>query len=486
MEVCAIQSQSDDFIRNTHKSSNSNLSHVIDSMSCLNLKSHQNAGNGLMFNDDKSNFILTCNHINSSNRLKYCKASTLSDNSYENCDVLLSIKEIDVTILKYNSRTLNGILLSKYTSLSFTDVNLNDGLILKTSNSIVKIYNCELTNSHIRSQLFPEIPTLCITVDDSIETTGLSGSIVYTSNNVPIGIVVCFNNSIRKIECVYLPFLLNFIEKMIANNISHVEGIHVNTVVCEIEYNGQDMIGNYVVEDSCSYPNGKKDFKFKKDDIIVSVNNQCIDINGCINCKHFFGLDINIPMVTYLMIISTLLKKVPIMIIKSTDDNEIIMREHMIDGILYSNIFTNLSHDNMNRVIWKGFIFVEMSEELIFNYEKQGYSMSKEILKNMKSYSNGSSNVILLDIDSAKVPVKYNNLSFPMKGHDGNYCVLCLDKIGQKKICNLMDLYDILNSYKTSTATFTFTIEGNVDKNYEDFSIENNIDGKDKEIKLVV
>ena len=486
MEVCSIQSQSDTFTRCTDKSSSANLSCVIDNMSSLNLKSHQNVGNGLMFNNNNDNFILTCNHVNSSNHLKYCKESILNEKIYENCDIFLTIKEIDIIILKYNARILNGISLVNYTSLFVTNINLNSGLVLKTYDSIINIDSCELKNSNIRSQLFPEIPTLCITVNDSIEMEGLSGSIVYTSDNIPVGIVVCFNNSIRKIECVYLPFLLNFIEKMISSNVSHIKGIHVNTVMCEIEYEGNDMTSNYVIEDSCNYPNGKKEFKFKKDDIIVSANNQRITDNGCINCKHILGLDMNIPMVTYLMVASTLLGRVPIVILKQTDDNDVIKREYLIDGISYSDIFTTLSFDNMRRVIWKGFIFVEMSEELIFNYEKKGYSMSKEIFKNIKSYSNGSSNIILFDINTTAVPPKYSELSFPMRGHDGNYCVLNLDKIGQKKVHNLTELYDILKLYKTSSATFTFTIKGNMNKTCKEITIENKIDSKDKEVKLVI
>lgn len=463
-EICSVQSQSDKFKRHIDKMPNANLSYVIDNMSNLSLENTNSSCNGLVFNNGKDNFVLTCNHVNLSDHLKYCNV-IISNETYE-CEVFFSIKELDIVILKFESRITHGLTISDYTPN--TNISL-DNLTLRVHNKKINILNYFLDNLHVKSQLFPTVPTLCIRIKESIKIEGLSGGIVTNSSNVPIAIVVCKNELSKNIECLYLPFVLSFIEKMIRLNITSVKGIHVNTADCEIEYNGKDINGNYVVEDSCNYPNGRKEFKFKKDDIIISVNDQQIKRDGYINCSDVLGFNIDVPMTTYLMLITTICECASIKLIRPTE-NDMTDKEYLINGICYHNIFTNQSYDNLKRVIWKGFIFVEMSEELLFNYEKQGYSMSKQITKTVKSYYDGTSNVVLLDIEPSKVPQKYSKLSFPLKDDDGYYCVLNLEKIGQKKIKNLDDLYDILNSYKTSLATFTFHVKGNI-KNDDEFKI---------------
>ena len=57
------------------------------------------------------------------------------------------------------------------------------------------------------------------------------------------------------------------------------------------------------------------------------------------------------------------------------------------------------------------------------------------------------------------VQSKYNKLQFPLCGENGNY-FLQLEKIGQKKINDIDELYRILSTYKKMT-TFIFKSDNN-------------------------
>ena len=426
MDICNIQLDEQPFERTILKEIN-NLSYVRDNMisikSAMSMKyvneNTSSSGNGLLFNYNNQNFMLTCSHLVKNNNLTCCSGTNLEGTL--NFETFLNLKELDILIFNTSNRELLGINLNRYNP----EYNQDSELILNhlnndNSHSTLNITEHELTNKNIKSNLFPEIPTLCVSVNRRHNIDGYSGSIIKDTDNNPLGMVMYSVESRceHHLECIYLPFLFKLLIKMIDRNITEFKGVNIKHSSCLIDNNGCDMYANYILEDSCNYTlTDDRQYKFKGGNIILSVdNNDIVSHYGCINCKSLINLDIDLPMNTYLMVATTLNETCYIKMAEfESNSTEEKVRKYLVDGKSYTDIYNNRISDDLNRVIWKGFVFTELSEELLLTYDQKGYDIPHELLETVEQLKSKKI-IIVMDIINKQSSIKYKHFSFPMKG----------------------------------------------------------------------
>jgi hypothetical protein len=452
--ICKLQSKANTHKEYIHGDEESDLSVSIDRLNIDDDK-YIRTGYGIVINFNDKSYVITCYHILNTLALEYCHVDTSSgsDKSFFNMDCVLDMKEMDVAILTYNNDTYNtsGINLDEY----LHDVN-NDlfNLRLKLDNKTIKVTKAMLDNGKVRSRLFPEIPIIRISIEDTdIDLHGLSGSILYNDHN-PLGMVVSTTaHEGYTIECIYLPFIVLLMASYLTNKTPVSSGIIIDSTPCEIEDDtGKEMTAHYIVRDSRSYGMSDGKFNFKEGDVIVKINNTEFQSDGMVSCKKL-GLSISVPINTYILLLSSMFNTINLQIFRETS-----IKEYRIYPLPYNSIFANRITDSGKRVSWKGFNFTELSEDMLIMYGSKGITFSGPLIKDIDSYGIDS-NIVLCDIDTSKAPSAFKKFSLPIRGNKGNYYILKLDKVGQKRIHDLDELGKILKGYKKKAATLTFSID---------------------------
>ena len=237
----------------------------------------------------------------------------------------------------------------------------------------------------------------------------------------------------------------NIVLNAINYNITDLLGIQIDTNTCNINYQDTNLYAHIVINDSCSYINGKKYITFNKGDIIISVNGNSFNENKMLWLN---VLNMYVPLNTYFLIKSNMDQLViPIEIAKQYNDT-LKYRICNVSPIPYNNMYLIRMSSKMY-YRWNDLVFIELSEELRIFYERLGihltnfpkdtdYAIEKHVI--LFNYNRDINN---------RVSKEYY-LSMP-HFDSNNYYFYTVNFIGKKKINNLYDLITILEKQKNIT-----------------------------------
>ncbi len=224
----------------------------------------------------------------------------------------------------------------------------------------------------------------------------------------------------------------------------------------------------------CYYTYGAVDkdkkFRFKKDDVITKINNLKLMENGTIKCDKLNDEQIYIE--TYIMLSNCINLSTTITFIR--DDVETTVD---IKGNPYCELSCSHISEFSNYVCWKGFIFTELSEELIREMIFRNVNLSTSLKTFSKLPFDCSKNqkyVILFGINfnvfSKKIvdKLKQAGLPYVIPKTQKDKTLLILDKISNTKIYNLNDVYEALIGVEDqSQTTLNFIVDNKTDERYK-------------------
>lgn len=279
--------------------------------------------------------------------LNNCKASKKiyikTDSGDIEAYIYRNIYEINIAILKINSDkliTINSIAISSELICSNGVVKSFD---IKNNNNINYKTSITLIIDHCISSLVPAIPLYSI---ESIQSV-LSGSYIINNNSL-IGIVIKQTPE----DIIALPIMI--INYFINND--KIKGIIIHSCYCEI-MDRTIEVGHYIIEQSCKYKmNNKKKFTFKKKDIILSINNKSFNKDMTIYSDE---LKLNVPINTYFMFSLFKNKYISIKLLRNNKIQYI-----NIKGLPLNNMYKIKLYNN-SYLEWNGFIFCELTEEIL-------------------------------------------------------------------------------------------------------------------------
>lgn len=425
-------------------------------------------------------YVLTCFHClkNTYDQIIYYKnKSHYGHISHVSDELELGLMEIE------------GDIKSKTFDITNFDVNLNlekKKLVIKTNdlNQFIEmgkwksmILKCELDRiltdetCNITSINLPPLPYITMTLkkkySDISELKGLSGSLLMSENQI-IGIVTAIENSqIRVIPSITIMRFLN--EIILKNSFNGICTFVGRFSQCDFDVTDNEKKYGIYIDDTFdinynhyNYKDDQLHMNLRKNDIITKIENHEINKNGKIYDTHT-GIDLNYR--TFLALNFTCGESIHVNLMrcKKKENNDfkekkIIIRGRPLNSMKYIPITFSGSIIN-----YKGFIFIEMSEDIILNYYNIGInigqSLSEYFLTN--PYRNENERVVtLIDIDKNRINKKnldiINELGLPLVNTvDKYYMVPILKKINKKKISNLKDLEKLLLLEEDKTLRFT-------------------------------
>lgn len=464
-------------------------------------------------------YVITCNHI----IIKYCKYKgyCLDDNHTIEFDMIIHkrIPEIDIVILKitsisfpikynlskshilpellYDSKILenydnmimvNTIITAEYIpdiinsnknkEIEYKIMNVNNNMTLMFDILVSKnvhqfpMLNIPIENMDImlssmkyykdrkidlsiianRKRLFSEIMA---------NFAGTSGSIV-RSNDQNIAMICLCTNTNNGFSLKAIPlFMIEMIAKnIIMKNIHNFLGIQIDTYACDLEYQSEKIYAHCVNKQSCPYNNGKRNFIFAVNNIILEVDNKKFNKNQCLWCDL---LDMYVPLNTYLMIKSNLEPLIPTSIkVVKQNNGDTKIRIHNLMSIAYNDMHEIRITSN-NYHYWNGNIFMELSEELLNFYKRFGILLNNTKIKNVEKERKEEKSPDIKNINinthvkkRTIILFNYQKLLPQTMTQEAYLLMPCQDKqrryfyvvnsIGQKKINNIEELKTILNT----------------------------------------
>jgi len=360
--------------------------------------------------------ILTCYHgIDNMLEIGY----QYEDMEYSTT-MVKSIPEYDIAFLKCNNPKIKGLSiktkvfddseLKVYTTLFGNEIEINCKKKWK--------WSCRKHNSKI----YPK--SMFIDVNSDVfrnyedDLSGMSGSPILSDEEI-VGIMsyshkssICFTHS-------------SVIKLMIDS--SPIKTFPISTQ--KISINGYEGL---LVDDTAKVKldSDKKSFKFLKGDIIMKVNDSVIE-GGNVWCGN---LDAYVPLCTCALV----MKKIGITIIRN---REIINMNLYPANIEQLNIMPYLP----TRRYWSidGFVFTDMSEEIITEYSSL-YTLTNAV--DLAFYKREKS-ICLIDIDrsvlSEKILNKVDKLGLPLIENNDKFTIPVISKIDKVKVTKIEDIHNI-------------------------------------------
>jgi hypothetical protein len=219
---------------------------------------------------------------------------------------------------------------------------------------------------------------------------GLSGSIITSKMKncdgvtiIPIGMIVTFNISINyeqnvvigTIRAIPMDIIMTIVDNCVRKRIDKLMGIQISYTGCIAEENGDEFYAAIVSKNSSRYVNGRKDFWFNPSDMIIKINQHDLNRNAgdlVIDSKKFGR---NVPINSYFLYKANTSPGTEISItIPKVYDKTQKKINYNITPIPYNDMFiTRLFHQN--EVFWRGYLFLELSEEMIRFYDEIGINL---------------------------------------------------------------------------------------------------------------
>lgn len=442
----------------------------------LNFGTVTKQGNGIFFKMQQKIYVVTCFHIIG---LINMEIYTFHNNKKIPLVKLGDIPEFDITILCVEKQYHNDIdcneleckkinemediisQLKYMPSLFSVNVSNTQCTISSTiSNTTQMTDNCNFSvdvdsihiiHDYVKGNMLPKVPLIEFKFEDHTisdeRLRGLSGSSLLINNEVMGMIFGCFstnNKNETKIQAISMIFLQLIIESFIRNTncISGVNqtlkpmGYYLPTRSAKIREDGQNNTGVCIVEDiDISYKtNTKKAFKFRNGDVIYKINDVNLNDNCTIYSKE---LGCNIKIDTHIMIKLFFDDYCKLNLFRKIND-EYKKVSFNVSGKALDNLYDFKILNDYNYIYFRGFVFTELSEELILNLNKlnllngQFYDQKKIIKKSNMNH------VIMIDTDNK---------------------ITLVEKIGNKKITNLDDIHYIISQDRNITCSCKYENE---------------------------
>jgi maleate cis-trans isomerase len=468
---------------------------------------NQRVGNGFIINIYNKIYIITCFHIIGKNNMKNKMYFYDSHQNihHQNIKIVNIIEEFDIAIMEpmnpqdidQNIIFKNNDLLNKIYECPTTGIikhmssnisSLNNALINLISEetlcNINNIKNVDLLSSYLKIY---SVPCLNITLNCEIEINkihGLSGSIIIGENKI-LGMIILNEN--QNIYALPIPIIIELVKIAIKTK-KNIEGIIINTQLCSftmdktikhnnIIYKNDKLYNGHIVTDNfdISYQRNDKltSFKFKSGkemddkDIILSVNNNLIDQDGNIY-NEIIGHSIKLGLSLLLSFYNNNFASVEY------------LRNNKIDvvNIKGIEIDKHLSiHNKLNDkfIYYEGFVFAELSEDLIGYFYKKNIKIEGTFnFVNKKQFKY----VVLVYINWNYLVKEYNKgLSEFRKYNFIDNKIFILEKIGNEVITGISSLNRIFSKkklIKEKQNTFSYNIINNTSKNISVVTLESN------------
>lgn len=282
---------------------------------------------------------------------------------------------------------------------------------------------------------------------------------------------------ICSIRALPLDILLTVVDNCIRRHMKSVMGIQIEYGVVEVEEDGKEFHALSVVEQSARYSNGLKDFWFTKNDLVLKIDQMEFVFNGLNNVLPATKYGMNMPINSYALCKAIFEPNTDIsMTIPKLYDGAHKRITFNIMPIPYNDMHTiRIYHGK--EVFWRGFLFVELSEEMIRFYQSIGINLANSY-KSSRSSLNGERMVLLFNYDNVtKAPidmsylkdrypkmVEYKRVLRTNKTTQNRHFFYKLEKVSSRNVNNLDELYRIINNIReTNQKKITFQIKTGTD-----------------------
>jgi hypothetical protein len=286
------------------------------------------------------------------------------DDNDEEAYIYIKIYEIDIAVLKL----INKLITTPDAVIS-SELQFDNGSI-RSNTDIYYTKTVEIKMEYIKSELLPKIPVYSISAEcDSTESHSLLAGSEVIKNDKLYGFVIKKNNNeITAVPCLIINmFLLHIFD----NPLSELKGIIVYSCYCEV-IDKKKIIGNYITENTCFYPSTNSmdimtKFSFRQNDILLSIDDK--EFNSDMSL-YFDDLSCFLPINTYFMFALLQKNNVKIKLLRNNTVKTI-----YLNGISYNNIF-KIRIYGKKYINWNGFIFCELTEEiLVNNFSQKKYNI---------------------------------------------------------------------------------------------------------------
>jgi hypothetical protein len=415
-------------------------------------------GIGTLFTINDRLFVITCSHVIGKNSTD---VYAMIDTDKVPLQIFNIVPEIDLAILEIIDDKYRAY--QKENILKINDcLEKLDSVQLKLFDDVVRVRG-HIINDNVKSNIVSKLPLIKFTTDEIkyTDVKGLSGSPLILDNNL-IGMVFSYLPESNEFEALPFSLLVEILYNSLDSSLYYAKGFGGYYFSSEIVDLDSGIVGHFIISTKdVSYIRKigsivKKDFKFKVNDIILKINDCAFNMDGTIYNDR---IGCNVTLETHLMLYAYFDSSVKYDLLRGDDKLivcEIYARQY--DHIYNLNIFNNDKY-----VYWKGLIFAELSEELIINmsskYKLLGDTFQK--YKSVTSTSNNTStsnkNVVLIDVIYEDLNLKtakiLKDINAPYVNVSDGYELLVLEKIGNKKIINIDDLYKYISTVNKSKVT---------------------------------
>ena len=438
-------------------------------------------GFGILVEISSKFYIITCFHIIGQVNMEIFAIASNNNNIFTTIPLKITkiIQELDIVVLEFSNKSQEN----EFTYFQKNDFDMKIDDIIKYKQNIkleyytindliiendfikntIPINDIVIENDFLKSIIIPKIPLLKYTCNLE-NLNGLSGSILRIDNNI-IGMTTSYNN--MKLEAIPMILLYNLVNASLNYDGNILSVFHFCSKVVDIEENNNNVTCHYIVDcKNTSYQINmmKKNFKFKINDIIYKLNNKNFTEIGTIY-DDLLGCELTID--TYMMIMTFCNITIKIDLYRKINEEHTLISYNLY-GKSFDNIYNVNIFNNHKYLYWKGFIFTELSEELILNLNHSGIILTGDIFENYKRiHDNKTKIVILIDIDykvlNKKTLNQLINIKLPYIKYNNGYTLFILEKIGNNKILSLIDLKTILETNYEKKKTMCHYSWGNND-----------------------
>lgn len=432
----------------------------------------KNVNIGNIFKINGKIYILTCFHCIKNTMEQFiiingihhkCKIKFVSDELELACLEIIDppndlkffiLADFDVNFGKID----NQVIIQTYNIDDYCQNEKLNELVL--NGNIVDILDTNMDK--LKSINMPYIPRYSIKLsrkfDDIHELSGLSGSLVFTKNNI-IGMISAVENSLLNVIPAYV--ILRFLNEIkLRNSFDGLCTIVGKFTQCDFtKENSTKQIYGYIIDDTydINYNNYKygesiqSGMNLKKNDIILEINNIKFNNNWTIYDNK---IDRNLDFRSYIALNYMCGEKIPFKIMRPKTHNiddytekKIIINARPLQSMKYIPV----SFSNKMLTI-DGFTFIELSEDIINTYMNMSIYIGKSFTDHyiINPYRNDAESImVLLDIDKNNINKEIltiaNDLGLPLVNlHEKNYGMAMITRINKKKPINLDEFKKLL------------------------------------------
>ena len=310
---------------------------------------------------------------------------------------------------------------------------------------------------------------------------GFSGSLVRI-DGAHAGIVMTIDmeetdrGMICSIKVLPIDIVLTIVDNSVRRHMTNIMGVQIDYGVFEASEDGHEFHVISVLENSNRYTNGMKDFWFTKGDIVLSMDQMDFAFNGRDNVLEFTPYGTEMPINAYALCKANFDPNTEIGVtIPRMYDRSQKRITFNIMPVPYNDMYTiRIYHSK--EIYWHGFLFVELSEEMIRFYESIGMELL-DSHQHCRTSANGEKIVLLFNYDSRQrraIDMSYARTRYPSTDDyrkvvqanqkDGKYYFYHLEKVSSRNVSSLDDLHRIIKQIGTTKQKkVTLQIKGSDD-----------------------